>query len=1373
MRKFAYLLSWVAGLAAIVAVSLSGCGGAECADGTVEQDGECVLSEDFDCPDGEVYHEGDEECVTERDCGPNTSLDGDVCVADEPAECGEGTELDAQTNQCHTTDLVCEGNTAFSAQEDRCVPTDEVCQDGTEYDEETHLCYPAGECQPGDVIIDGFCASEIEARAADADYVADSNTNPEFGGEPVDIDIDVVEQEFDFTGTIDGPSDLDGDGMENQHLDVFRFEAEAGEWFEITIRSIGLPDPAFVVTSEDGLGYYERFTADGTGNYKSRQIAVPEDGNYLVTVFPGAIHYGDQFGIGGDQWDYLGSIRQLDDVQPEFHDFSQDNLTGSLGDGTDNFVHYDDMEQQDGQFFLASWLQAPESTEFLVQAWASPTDYLGEFEGESPRIPIPDSEELFLVIDWKTSYGFHDMEYELSAATGLTLLPNTEQQVVVDAEDFDALVAGFDSESTSSLDVSIIDDDGFVVEEGAITRNDSLDVMNLDEGAYTVIYDNTGSEDFQFFETDVEVVPPGGDTTFEASEEDLIEISQDNDSGEPLDILLVHEDSGELLIDEAIDAESSSSFDEPLVYEVDEQDGNLTFYYYDLHDMEGLNVDATLGALTDLANFNAADDDFVVISQSNNFGMSVDFWVTHDDSGDVILEPSLNDGAELRYEIDEYTGDFTAKRYDWGDVPGLDFQADIVSPEALTTFHGQDDDIISLTQTNDDEAPVEFWMIHDDTGDVVLEETLEDEEELRYEIDEYTGDFTLEWYDFGDAGNLDFQAEVVSPSELTSFETEVNDILAFLQENDQDEDIDFWLVHDDTGDVVMEDSVSIDEILRFETDEYVGGFTVYWYDFGEITGLDFHAQGVTPEVTKTVTADALDALLVTQTNGADETIDVLVQHEASGTVVGDGELEHDGELNVNTGEYSGEFTLQYYDFGLAPNVQMDADIYSPTLIDTFSADANDGIVLSQSNDDDISLDVIIENASTGELVYRQLGMPADEDQIFNIGQEGGNFQVYWYDFSETTNVSISSQVVPPESIETFHADTDDLVLISQDNDDSGDVDLFVEHDATGEIAFEDTLSTDDEGRFVVGDNDGDFTVKWYDFDNAENLDVTVEVGALTQADTFTGSGGDVISVTQSNDDGNDLEMFIEDDSGTMVAERSLSTSDEVEIIVPPGGSSYTVYWYDFGNSDNVEFVADPLASEHMVNLDAIFGDVFVITQDNPDSDDVSLLVVDEDGLVVAQESDLGTDDGDVLRVLGVYAGEYDVYAYTDDDDIDLGDVDVTADVKSPEVITDFSAAYSGTANNNESGPHEYYIFDVDEPVTYDMEIERLGSSGSVEIFLYQMVNEFIDDSTAGTGFSPGNLEYDFEPDETYLLRIGRDFSFSSTDTDYEFTFTEQ
>lgn len=461
---------------------LMGCGGGvECGPGTIEQDGECVLEGDLECPagqvraggvcvpasdfcaDGTTYDADSGTCVADGEggltCGPNTVEENGTCVVESPVDCGAGTELDPNANECVVTSAVCGGGTAYDSASDTCLPTGDVCDDGTTFDAELRLCLPGINCQSGDVVVDGLCLSPGQALAAESDFDADGeNSNPFLDGELHEIAVDSV-----FTGTIVAPTDVDGDGDLDQHFDFFAFGAEAGEWFELSVQSLGLPAPHFVIwylyEDEDGepvLVDYRQSSAF-SGNAKARQFNVPVDSTVIVQVGPEAAFLGAP-PVGGDGWHYVGAVDQIDVPTPAAHNFEDDgNLAGTLGMLSDNFFMIEGFSE--GDDVQISFEDFPGSADMVVQAWASPTEFIGEWESDF-SVTVPEGDEFFLVADWYIAFG-SDLDYELSALELIVLDAGETLVVTVEAEAHDILELTQTNASTTALEVTVTGPNGF------------------------------------------------------------------------------------------------------------------------------------------------------------------------------------------------------------------------------------------------------------------------------------------------------------------------------------------------------------------------------------------------------------------------------------------------------------------------------------------------------------------------------------------------------------------------------------------------------------------------------------------------------------------------------------------------------------------------------------------------------------------------------------------------------------------------------------------------------------------------------------------------------------------------------------------------
>ena len=123
-------------VAAAAPAVFTGCGGgAECGEGTTEQDGQCIAEVDdpTTCGGGTTLMDG--ECVLDEEvvCTGDSMLEDGECVADpdEAEACGEGTEYDMGAGECVPTSTIECGDDTVE-QDGECVPdTDALCQAGT------------------------------------------------------------------------------------------------------------------------------------------------------------------------------------------------------------------------------------------------------------------------------------------------------------------------------------------------------------------------------------------------------------------------------------------------------------------------------------------------------------------------------------------------------------------------------------------------------------------------------------------------------------------------------------------------------------------------------------------------------------------------------------------------------------------------------------------------------------------------------------------------------------------------------------------------------------------------------------------------------------------------------------------------------------------------------------------------------------------------------------------------------------------------------------------------------------------------------------------------------------------------------------------
>ena len=239
---------------------------AECAAGTIKDDsGQCVPA-----------------------CGEGQTWDGTACV-DVP-QCGPGASLDEETGQC--------------------LPDEEACGDGTHW--EDGACVPDVSCGPLTHLEGGQCVPDTLPEA-DVTETGDPNTAREFT-------LPAAGGAIHLGGTVDTPTDLNGDGYDDADWDTFIFTAEAGAYLRVSAGSDGATLPAFLVMSvasnEEGGALYARWAINPNGASVTRELYLPFAGEYVIQfsdynhVLARAFGYG-YIPVGGDDFTYLATVENL------------------------------------------------------------------------------------------------------------------------------------------------------------------------------------------------------------------------------------------------------------------------------------------------------------------------------------------------------------------------------------------------------------------------------------------------------------------------------------------------------------------------------------------------------------------------------------------------------------------------------------------------------------------------------------------------------------------------------------------------------------------------------------------------------------------------------------------------------------------------------------------------------------------------------------------------------------------------------------------------------------------------------------------------------------------------------------------------------
>ena len=1081
----------VCGIAAmLLALFAIGCGGAECADGTVERDGECVLADDYQCEEGEVFSDG--ECIPRIECVNNAEEDNGQCVAEEPAECGPNTELDPELNECFVTEEACEGNTVFSSEEDQCVSTDDICESGTYFDEDTGLCYPDVQCQPGDVVsADGYCVSMAEYLADDIEVSADGVTDPDEDGTPAQLDVDAPGDEVIFGGELEEEDDT-------LLYDYFQFEADAGDWFELSVYSLGLPNPMFAVYSEEGeLVDYERYSASMTGDDKSRQMLAPESGDYLVVVMPGA----EATSLPADaEWDYVGVLEQLDAPDAEDYDTDDGYLQGALDPLTESWFYTDEYEE--GDRLYVRWGYHPSGVEPAVQAWASETDVLAESDGAGVMVEVPESEELFVLIDWISAVGSHDQDYRLEVydqVTDLEAGDSVEVEFDGSEGDFAHFAWRYDGTSTTiDVEVTVTDSDDEEVHTAEISADDTSTIRLPESGIYTAEFDNTSSSSLDGFTPMVDVIRHSIFAQESVGLEDLVYVDQHNDDGHDIFIELLDQD-GEVLL------EGDYGTDDQIEYFIDDPSvDTVEVWASDLMGSANLNVVVDIQSPQTAEDLTVEDDDVMYVEQTNPGGESVYLSVA-DDDGEVLYDGWTAAGQTLTLWPD--AGDYTVSYYDTisGDP---DVTAEVFSQQEGTSFSTDDGDLVSVEQTNSAEDATYVSVVEDSDGDVVLDEFMASGQPEELVLGD--GDFTVMYYETLDSGSVATDVQTESGEQGDSFTSDEGDLVHVEQTNDDEEDVLVAVKEDDAQSAFFVDSVAHEETVELIVGQ--GEFTVWYYDADDVDGLSIDVQTEPGEQGASFTSGEGDLVHVEQTNDDEEDVLMAVKEDGEHGAFFLGSVAHEETLELLPGQ--GDFTVWYYDADDVDGLSVDADVIESDNVHSFTADTGALVEIGQTNDDEADALIAVVNEDVGEpVIYDELS----DGTLYEFdARYGGQHEVYHFDVDDDIDgLEVTTEVHDPVHLDDFTVSGAEAPAVAEISHDQADeLQIVVVSDDNDEIVGSDGFSNAilNASAFVALEA-GDYSVAYRDVDDlgldGGDVDVEVEIVVPEEVtdfeDSFTGS----------------------------------------------------------------------------------------------------------------------------------------------------------------------------------------------------------------------------------------------------------------------------
>ncbi len=492
-------------LVAIAGAGLVACGGGddveqiECSDGTVldEEANECI-AEQPECDDDEQYVEEQNRCVrvaehfcaenTDYDedegvctstvgltCGENVTDEDDECVPAVVIECGAGTVV--LDGQCVPSNSVCADGTADDEPQDGavdCRPDEGVCGEGTTFDLNQRKCISVSdlECGPGTVEVDGFCESSagfFQDLADDPDL--DMTGNDGVGT----IDVDDSGELFVFAGNIDEPEMVDGQPV--QHQDQYEMDLDAGDWVEISVYSLGLPEPGYEIDGShlDNSGGFYRLSDLGAGVEVTRQIVAPATGTYDFHVgnLPQMLDMVEP--AGGDDWEYVGYVELIDAPDSETVDILDESIDGDVTELLDNLYYLEDMGDVDNIQMLFQAL--PDDADGEMQVWSDETTFETSIALDDSSLTVtPPGDDFYLLFDRIHAYGSSN-SYSVGGQEGQ---PLAEDDSVSEDIDLDAgEYVGVSQFNTQGEEVSayFYDDDG-----NELTMTDELVISIADEG---------------------------------------------------------------------------------------------------------------------------------------------------------------------------------------------------------------------------------------------------------------------------------------------------------------------------------------------------------------------------------------------------------------------------------------------------------------------------------------------------------------------------------------------------------------------------------------------------------------------------------------------------------------------------------------------------------------------------------------------------------------------------------------------------------------------------------------------------------------------------------------------------------------------------
>ena len=473
----------------------------ECGEGeTATNDGRCVYS-DY-CGDGTRFNPGPGQCVADADllCGDQTAEEDGECVAEVVITCGEGTIVSDET--CLPTEEVCGDGTEVD-NEQLCRPVDDVCGEGTTFDFSRRVCVPVSflACGPGTMEQDENCiSSRIFYEELAADFDVDLNDY----SESVEVTLKGVGEHFVFIGTIEEPEIDGGELLPND--DHLHFDADAGQWIRIGLYSLGLPTPGFLFFDDEES--FTRLSDLGGGVEVVRDVLIPRDETFHLTISSLAQLLGEVGPAGGDDWHYVGFVEVLE--APDARPLGDDEVwEGDIRELVDNFYLVEDLGPEVSVALIFETL--PESAESQIQIWTDPVTLESTLELNDDTVVFEAPQESFyLLLDRVHAFG-SDTAYQGVAKVGTPIDDGgaITEDVELEAGEYIGLsqynLEGVELSATISDSGTVLADTDELRVFDASTGQVGLYWYAASDQTVTLTWENTTGQDLDFFSTAYEV----------------------------------------------------------------------------------------------------------------------------------------------------------------------------------------------------------------------------------------------------------------------------------------------------------------------------------------------------------------------------------------------------------------------------------------------------------------------------------------------------------------------------------------------------------------------------------------------------------------------------------------------------------------------------------------------------------------------------------------------------------------------------------------------------------------------------------------------------------------------------------------------------